>query len=76
MTDDLDPYYYARDHDAGPGAWCVCGPNGFQFTVPGLDKCVAYVIGKVLSGKYTDAQFMLTTLTALERHLFNQIDRC
>lgn len=55
----MDDYYYARDHDLGPGAWCVRGPNGFHMTIQNLDKGVAYVIGKMLSGKYSDAKKML-----------------
>jgi hypothetical protein len=58
----LDAYYYARDHEAGPGAWCVRGPDGFKMTVPGLDKSAAYVIAKVLSGEYGDAAAMLDGL--------------
>jgi hypothetical protein len=50
----LDPYYYARDHERG--GWCVRGPDGFDLTVPGgLDKNDAYIIGKVLSGRYAEA---------------------
>lgn len=68
MTDNettaepLDAYHYARDHDAGPGAWCVYGPSGFKMTKPRLQKSEAYVIGKVLSGRYGDAIRMLQTL--------------
>lgn len=52
----LDPYYYARDHDAGPGAWCVRGPKGFEVSVG--DKNIAYIVGKLLSGKTDEAVSM------------------
>lgn len=53
MSDEVEPYYYARNHDKGAGMWCVRGPNGFQMEVP--DKLLAYAIGKLLSGKSDDA---------------------
>jgi hypothetical protein len=62
MNDILDKYYYARKHSDGPGAWCVLGPNGFEMSVPGLDKSVAYVISRVLSGEFGDAIEMLQSL--------------
>ena len=65
----MDDYYYARKHDDGPGAWCVRGPNGFEMTIPGLDKSVAYVIGKVLSGQFTDAREMLQSLERILKTL-------
>ena len=49
-----DPYHYARDHDRGPGAWCVLGPNGFRYYRENLQKSEAYVIGKILSGSKED----------------------
>lgn len=52
-----DPYYYARDHARGPGAWCVRGPADFQIDVP--DKMIAFAIGKFLSGKRDEAEKML-----------------
>lgn len=63
---NLDPYHYARDHAAGPGAWCVYGPNGFKMTTPNLDKSVAYIIGKLLSGQYEDAARMLNDIKGAE----------
>lgn len=63
-TTTPDPYYYARDHAAGPGAWCVYGPDGFHMTKPNLDKSEAYAIGKILSGKLAEAIDMLQTLKA------------
>jgi hypothetical protein len=62
-THDVDPYYYARDHDRGPGAWCIRGPNGFQIDAP--DKSVAYIIGKLLSGRYADAKSLLDSITSV-----------
>lgn len=50
---DIDPFYYSRDHDRGPGKWCVCGPRGFKITVG--DKSCALLLGKVLSGKWDEA---------------------
>lgn len=52
---ELDEYYYARDHAAGTGQWCVRGP-GLDMSVP--DKNLAYAIGKLLSGKIEDADSM------------------
>lgn len=43
MTDE---FYYARDHDRGPGAWCVRGQS-FYMAVP--DKQLALAIAKFLS---------------------------
>lgn len=57
-----DPYTYARDHDRGPGQWCVIGPNDWKMHAPDLDKCRAYSIGKILSGEYGDAISMLQSL--------------
>jgi len=65
MSDDLDPYYYSRDHDAGPGCWCVRGPDGFRLVVPGLDKTVAAIIGKLLSERFADALPMVEVLVGL-----------
>ena len=60
MPDDADPYYYARDHDRGPGAWCVRGPKGFRIEVE--DKNVAYIIAKLLSGDLAAAKRLLNDL--------------
>jgi hypothetical protein len=62
IKDFLDPYHYARDHDAGPGMWCVYGPGDFKMTVPGLQKSVAFIIGKLLSKDYAAAKQMLDDL--------------
>lgn len=51
-----DRYYFARDHAAGPGAWCVRGPGGYFCSVG--DKNVAYAIAKLLSGKLDEAASM------------------
>lgn len=51
-----DPYHYARDHDRGPGAWCVRGPNEFKVTCD--EKNCAYMLGKLLSGQVEDAAKM------------------
>jgi hypothetical protein len=61
---ELDPYYYAREHD-GSG-WSVRGPEGFVFkkTDGPLDKSVAYIIAKLLSDKFNDAFAMLRDLPA------------
>ncbi len=55
-TEEMDPYYYARDHDRGPGAWCVYGPNGWKTIVGGQNT--AYLLAKVLSGKIEEAESM------------------
>jgi len=59
--EELDPYYYARDHDRGPGAWCVRGPRQFYMAVDNLTKGEAYIIAKILSGKHEEAAEMLKT---------------
>jgi len=51
MSGDIDPYYYARNHEGGPGSWCVRGPLGFEMQVTNLDKNIAYIIRKLLSEK-------------------------
>lgn len=58
----LDPYWYAREHD-GSG-WSVRGPDGFVIKKPDgpLDKNVAYIIAKMLSGKFADALDLLRDL--------------
>jgi hypothetical protein len=68
MTDPLDPYFYAR-HD---GRWVVCGPapdrniyGEVVLDVPALDKSVAYIIAKLLSGQFRDADRMLHDRVAL-----------
>jgi hypothetical protein len=62
MSEKLDPYYYAREHD-GSG-WSVRGPNGFviKLTEGALDKSIAYIIAKLLSGELADALAMLRDL--------------
>jgi hypothetical protein len=63
-----DPYWYAREHD-GSG-WSVRGPDGFEIKVlAGMDKNVAYVIAKLLSGKYDDADALLHDFAAMMRRL-------
>ena len=57
MSEPADLYYYARNHDRGPGSWCVRGPNGFQMEVP--DKMLAFAIGKLLSGHTSAAANMV-----------------
>ncbi len=59
MSEELDPYWYAREHD-GSG-WSVRGPNGFciKLTERALDKNVSYIIAKLLSDKPADALSML-----------------
>lgn len=52
----VKPYYYARNHDRGPGAWCVRGPFGFQMEAP--DKMIAFAIGELLSGNTEAAASM------------------
>lgn len=52
----LDPFTYARDHDAGPGCWCVLGPKGFKVVVN--EKNIAFMVGKLLSGKTEEAAEM------------------
>lgn len=63
MPETLDPYWYAREHD-GSG-WSVRGPDGFALKMPPdrpLDKNIAFVIAKLLSGKITDADMLLHDL--------------
>jgi hypothetical protein len=62
INDFVDEYTYARKHSDGPGAWQVIGPNGFAMSVPGLDKCAAYAIGKILNGDFDDAIRMLQSI--------------
>ena len=62
---ELDPYFYSRDHDAGPGAWCVRGPDNFKMAHDRLTKDQAYAIGKVLSRKYGEALSMIVLLDKL-----------
>jgi len=45
----MDKYYYARDHKAGPGMWCVRGPNSFELSGPFLQKGQAQQIAILLS---------------------------
>lgn len=45
---DTDDFHYARDHDRGPGAWCVVGPKGFHVFCD--DKAIAAIVGLLLSG--------------------------
>jgi hypothetical protein len=62
----LDPYYYAREHD-GSG-WSVRGPNGFALKMPPdqpLDKNIAFIIAKLLSGKLGPAESLLRDLVWL-----------
>lgn len=49
----VDPFTYARDHQRGPGAWCVIGPDGFKVVCD--DKGCAYMLGKLLSGRVDEA---------------------
>lgn len=66
MSDEtLDPFFYARDHAAGPGMWCVRGPNKFEMPMP--DKNIAYMVGKLLSGKTDDAAIMARDIANLAR---------
>jgi len=58
-VDGLDPYHYARNHDAGPGRWCVRGPNNFEMALDALTKDQAWCIGKVLSGRWSDIRAAL-----------------
>ena len=45
----MDKYYYARDHKAGPGMWCVRGPNGFELSGSLLQKGQAQQIAILLN---------------------------
>jgi hypothetical protein len=58
-----DAYYYARDHKAGPGCWCVRGPNNFEVAVN--EKNIAYMVGKLLSGKTQEAEEMARSFLGL-----------
>jgi hypothetical protein len=64
MSEKLDPYYYAREHD-GSG-WSVRGPNGFciQKVDGPMDKNVAYIIAKLLSDKPADALSLLRDINS------------
>lgn len=62
----IDPYYYAREHD-GSG-WSVRGPDNFCLKLSvehPLDKSVAYVIAKILSGDLVSALAMLADYAML-----------
>ncbi len=50
---DTDDFHYARDHDRGPGKWCVVGPKGFHVFCD--DKSIAAILGLLLSGNTVDA---------------------
>ena len=64
----MDKYYYARNHDAGPGQWCVYGPDGFVMATPDLQKTEALIIGWILSGKIrAHQQQVLDFLSQLEK---------
>lgn len=56
----MDKYYYSRDHEQGPGSWCIRGPDGFKCTIPNLDKGQAFLVGKILSGKYKEVHKWFT----------------
>lgn len=49
----MDPFYYAKASDGG---WCVRGPKNFECAVG--DKNLAYILGKILSCKTTEAMRM------------------
>ena len=59
----MDTFIYARDHDAGPGSWCVVGPNGFKVVCN--EKNCAYILGKMLSGRFLEAERMARDFTAM-----------
>lgn len=59
----MDDYYYARDHENGPGAWCVRGPHGYHVSVG--DKNCAYILGKMLSGRLHEAASMACDVARL-----------
>ena len=64
MSEKLDPYYYAREHD-GSG-WSVRGPNGFciQKVDGPMDKNVAYIVAKLLSDKPADALSLIRDINS------------
>lgn len=60
MASDVpDPYHYARNHAAGPGQWCVRGPDGFEMALPTLTKDQAWFVGKVLSSRWGEVRTAL-----------------
>ncbi len=59
----MDKFTYARDHEAGPGSWCVIGPNGFKVVCN--EKNCAYMLGKLLSGQTSDAAKMAADFVRL-----------
>lgn len=75
MTEELDEYFYARDHDRGAGEWCVRGPDGFKMFRPNLSKQDAYAIGKILSGKYDDAVKMISYKPDLSFMMTHALER-
>jgi hypothetical protein len=73
-------YYCARYHNAGPGAWCVRGPDGFEMAVSNLDRSIGIVIANLLSGQFDAAKAKLDEWCAfktLERApAYDQAEEC
>ena len=61
--DEPDSHYYAKDY--ATGAWCVRGDDGLYLSVSNMDKNIAYIIGKLLSGKLEDAKSLLDSCVRL-----------
>ncbi len=50
----LSDFYYVRDHERGPGAWSVVGPDDFHLNID--EKTLAAAIAALLSGDIAAAE--------------------
>lgn len=57
-------YHPARYHDAGPGEWCVRGPN--DFCLLNISKTMAYEISYYLNGDFDRAKKIWQSRQRLE----------
>jgi hypothetical protein len=65
----MNPYYYARDDHNGRRAWFVRGPDHFEMTIPDLDKNIACIIAKLLSGEWRTAKEHLDSIVDLKEKI-------
>lgn len=63
---DTDDFSYARDHDRGPGKWCVVGPKDFHVFCD--DKSMAAILGLLLSGNVAAAAEWAKEIADAVRH--------
>ena len=61
-------YHPARDHDKGPGAWCIRGPKDFYICMDTY-KLLAYEIAHYLNGNYSQAKKMNKQRIASAKHI-------